>query len=50
MEGDAVKDPESVYQGQRLKNGWKNSGIPWTYKSNPEQMRFATNETEEKSK
>lgn len=31
MEGDAVSDPESVYQGQRLKNGWKNSGLPWTY-------------------
>ena len=26
MEGDAVKDPQSVFQGQRLKNGWKNSG------------------------
>ena len=47
MEGDAVKDPESVYQGQRLKNGWKNSGVPWTYKPNPEQMRFATKETQE---
>ena len=32
MEGDAVKDPLSVFQGQRLKNGWKNSGLPWTYK------------------
>ncbi len=50
MEGDAVKDPESLYKGQRLKNGWKNSGIPWTYKLNPEQMQFATNPTEENSK
>ena len=25
MEGDEVKDPDSVYQGQRLVNGWKNS-------------------------
>ena len=47
MEGDAVKDPESVYQGQRLKNGWKNSGVPWTYKPNPEQMRFANKESKE---
>jgi len=31
MEGDAVSEPESVYYGQRLKNGWKNSGLPWTY-------------------
>ncbi len=50
MEGDAVKDPESLYKGQRLKNGWKNSGIPWTYKLNPELMKFATNEPEENSK
>ena len=31
MEGDAVKDPDSVFHGQRLRNGWKNSGCPWTY-------------------
>ena len=31
MEGDAVKDPHSVFVGQRLVNGWKNSGCPWTY-------------------
>jgi len=47
MEGDAVKDPESVYLGQRLRNGWKNSGIPWTYKPDPQHMRFVTNKTEE---
>ena len=47
MEGDAVKDPQSVYKGQRLKNGWKNSGVPWTYKPNPEHMRFAPKETQE---
>ena len=50
MEGDAVKDPESVYLGQRLKNGWKNSGIRWTYQPDPEQMRYATNESEERTK
>ncbi len=32
FEGDAISDTESLYKGQRLKNGWKNSGIPWTYK------------------
>ena len=31
MEGDAVDDPGSVFQGQRMKNGWKKSGLPWTY-------------------
>lgn len=38
MEGDSVKDPESVFHGQRMKNGWKNSGIPWTYKIDPVKM------------
>jgi len=47
MEGDAVKEPGSVFQGQRLKNGWKNSGNPWTYELDPELMRFVTNEMEE---
>ena len=31
MEGDMVDDPESTYFGKRMKNGWKNSGLPWTY-------------------
>lgn len=38
MEGDAVKDPNSVFVGQRLVNGWKNSGCPWTYKLTPDRM------------
>ena len=38
MEGDAVKDPDSVFNGQRLVNGWKNSGLPWTYEVDPELM------------
>ena len=40
MEGDMVKDPESLFKGMRLKNGWKNSGLPWTYKINPEKMKL----------
>ena len=40
FEGDEVKDPESVYKGQRMKNGWKNSGIPWTYHLDPKLMRL----------
>ena len=38
MEGDAVEDPNSVFVGQRLVNGWKNSGCPWTYKLTPDRM------------
>jgi rhodanese-related sulfurtransferase len=40
FEGDTVDDPQSVYAGQRLKNGWKNSGIPWTYKVEPKLMKL----------
>jgi len=38
MEGDKVEDPESTFVGQRMRNGWKNSGCPWTYKLTPERM------------
>jgi len=40
MEGDTVDDPLSVYVGQRMRNGWKNSGIPWTYKIEPSLMKL----------
>jgi len=36
FEGDRVKDASSSNYGKRLKNGWKNSGIPWTDTLNPE--------------
>jgi len=38
MEGDVVKDPDSLFLGQRMRNGWKNSGCPWTYELTPERM------------
>lgn len=38
MEGDTVDDPASVFHGQRLKNGWKNSGLPFTFDLTPERM------------
>ena len=41
MEGDSVTDPASVFQGQRLVNGWKNAGCPWTYALTPERMLLA---------
>ena len=31
FEGDKVSDDASYYKGQRLVNGWKNSGAPWGY-------------------
>ena len=42
VEGDDVKDPNSVYKGQRLVNGWKNSGVPWTYHIDPKRMVLPT--------
>ena len=38
MEGDKVKDPESVFFGKRMKNGWKNWGLPWAYSIDPEKI------------
>lgn len=38
FEGDVVKDPDSVFLGQRLRNGWKNSGCPWTYQLTPDRL------------
>ena len=40
MEGSQVKDPDSVFDGMRMKNGWKNSGLPWTYDIDPERMKL----------
>jgi hypothetical protein len=36
-----VKNPDSVFNGQRRVNGWKNSGCPWTYKLTPERRLLA---------
>ena len=38
MEGDKVDDPDNVFHGKRMKNGWKNSGLPWTYDLDPDRM------------
>jgi len=40
MEGDKVKDTNSYFSGQRMVNGWKNSGSPWTYKVDPEKVKL----------
>ena len=31
FEGDKVKDKNDPNHGKRTKNGWRNSGAPWTY-------------------
>jgi rhodanese-related sulfurtransferase len=38
VEGDLVDDPESPHHGKRMRDGWKNSGAPWTYAVEPEQV------------
>lgn len=38
IEGDIVCDSDSVFNGLRMKNGWKNSGLPWTYDTVPDMM------------
>ena len=43
FEGDTVNDPESVYNGKRMKNGWKNSA-PWTYDLDPASVWIPTGE------
>jgi rhodanese-related sulfurtransferase len=40
IEGDEEKDPSSSNNGKRTVNGWKNSGLPWTYDINPELMKL----------
>jgi hypothetical protein len=36
-------DPESVYHGKRMKNGWKNSA-PWNYDLDPAKVWIPTGE------
>jgi rhodanese-related sulfurtransferase len=38
FEGDMIKNPQNPNVGRRMKNGWRNSGAPWTYKLDPQQM------------
>jgi len=33
-------DPESAYHGKRMRNGWKNAGLPWIYDPDPELTQF----------
>ena len=47
FEGEKVEDPESVFHGKRMKNGWKNSA-PWTYDLDPKNVWVPTGEEMEK--
>jgi len=40
-EGDKAKKGNN--KGQRIVNGWKNAGLPWTYKLNKEKMYMVSN-------
>lgn len=42
FEGGKLKEGE--HKGWRLKNGWKNSNLPWSYKLNKEKMFLTTSE------
>lgn len=35
FEGDKDKNKASAFHGQRIMGGWKNEGLPWTYKVDP---------------
>ncbi len=41
FEGDQVKADDSYFKGQRMVNGWKNSGSPWTYACDKSLMYFS---------
>ena len=38
MEGDANADSDTMAKAQPLKDGWKNSGCPWTKKLTPDRL------------
>ncbi|MGB1111264.1 MAG: rhodanese-like domain-containing protein [Gammaproteobacteria bacterium] len=37
---EGVKATEGPNEGQRVVNGWKNAGLPWSYKLDKEKMYF----------
>ena len=45
MEGSKVEDGDSVYDGMRMKNGWRNSGLPWTYAIDLDRMLLPARES-----
>jgi rhodanese-related sulfurtransferase len=45
MEGDLVEDLDNLFVGKRMKNGWKNSSLPWTYDVDPDCVRLPNEHT-----
>lgn len=45
---EGVKAKEGEHKGKRVVNGWKNAGLPWSYKLDKAKMYFAP-ETPEKA-
>lgn len=41
LEGDRIDDPGSVFHGKHMRNGWKNTGLPWTYSFEPDLIESA---------
>jgi len=46
FEGDKVKDLDNVFYSQRMKNGWRLSGLPWTYNLSPK-LIYSPNKNED---
>jgi rhodanese-related sulfurtransferase len=46
VEGDKVTDPDSVFFGKRMKNGWKNTA-PWVYDIDPEKLILGVGATKQ---
>ncbi|TAY05203.1 rhodanese-like domain-containing protein [Rhizobium leguminosarum] len=46
VEGDLVEDAASVFHGKRMKNGWKNAGLPWAYDLDSNKMLLPAIQTE----
>jgi len=38
FEGESVTDTGSAYYGKKMRNGWKNDGLPWGYDADPSLM------------
>lgn len=43
--GEKITDEESYYKGKRMKNGWVNACLPWTYDLAPVLMYLKENDT-----
>lgn len=42
FEGEKITEEDSYYKGKRMKNGWRNSGLPWTTDLDPKLIYLPT--------